>query len=44
MGNGLKIGWPILSVLPAVILAMGATVAVFEDWPLANGMCFAFDS
>ena len=42
LGDGLKVVWPILSVLLSAILAMGATVAVLEDWPLANGIYFAF--
>jgi CBS domain containing-hemolysin-like protein len=42
LGAGLKVVWPILSVLLGGIVAMGACVALLEDWPIANGIYFAF--
>ena len=39
---GLRVVWPILSMLLAGIVSMGAGIAVLEDWPLADGIYFAF--
>ena len=40
--SGLKVVWPILSALLVAIVALGAAVALLEDWPLRNGIYFAF--
>src|SRR5262245_8407034 len=42
LGAGLRVVWPILSVLVSGIVLAGAAVAVLEGWPLANGVYFAF--
>src|SRR5262245_65545929 len=42
LGSGLKVVWPILSVLLVAIASMGAAVALLEHWPVANGIYFAF--
>jgi|SRR5215471_12092850 len=42
LATGLKVAWPILSALLTIIALLGAVVALVEDWPLANGIYFAF--
>jgi Ion channel len=42
LGQGLKVVWPILSVLLGGIVLLGAAVAVLEDWRLFDGIYFAF--
>jgi hypothetical protein len=40
--NGLRLVWPVLSVLVGVMVALGVTVARIEDWQLFDGFYFAF--
>ena len=40
--RGVGIVWPILSILLAGIMALGAAVALLEDWPLLDGSYFSF--
>jgi len=42
LANGLRVVWPILSVLTTAILSLGAAVALLEHWPLFDGIYFAF--
>lgn len=42
LGNGIKVVWPILSALLGGIVALGMVVALLEDWPLSDGVYFAF--
>jgi hypothetical protein len=42
--NGLKVVWPILSALLAIMAALGIVVAVLEGWRLGDGLYFAFVS
>jgi ion channel len=42
--SGLKVVWPIMSVLLGVMLALGAGVGLLEHWPLLDGIYFAFVS
>src|SRR5262245_7174337 len=42
LGQGLKVVWPILSVLLGGIVLMGAAVALLEGWRLFEGIYFAF--
>jgi len=42
LGHGLHVVWPILSVLLGAIALLGAAVALLENWPLFNGIYFAF--
>jgi hypothetical protein len=42
--SGLKVVWPILSVLLAIMAALGIVVAVLEGWRLGDGLYFAFVS
>ncbi|HEU4350564.1 MAG TPA: potassium channel family protein [Burkholderiales bacterium] len=41
---GLKLVWPILSGLLAIMVVLGLVIAWWEDWPLAEGLYFAFVS
>jgi hypothetical protein len=42
--HGLKIVWPIVSGLLAVMVALGMVIAWREGWGLAEGIYFAFVS
>ncbi len=42
--GGLRVVWPILSVLLAVIAGLGALVGLLEGWGLMDGVYFAFVS
>jgi len=42
--GGLKVVWPILSVLLSAMVLLGAAVAAIEGWPLGDGIYFAFVS
>jgi hypothetical protein len=44
LGHGLKIVWPIVSGLLAVMVALGMVIAWREGWGLAEGIYFAFVS
>lgn len=39
---GLKVVWPVLSVLLGVIVALGVTVGTLEGWSLGASIYFAF--
>ena len=41
---GLRVVWPVLSALLAVIVGLGVVVGVIEDWPLRDSLYFAFVS
>lgn len=41
---GLRVVWPILVGLLAVIVALGCAVALLEHWSLGEGVYFAFVS
>lgn len=41
---GLRVVWPILSVLLLFMVGMGVVVGVIEDWPLRDSLYFAFIS
>ena len=40
--GALRVVWPILSVLLAVMAALGALVGLLEGWGLMDGVYFAF--
>jgi hypothetical protein len=40
--SGLRLVWPVLSVLVGVMVALGVTVARIEGWTLFDGVYFAF--
>jgi hypothetical protein len=42
--RGLKVVWPILSGLLALMAVLGILVAVLEGWRLGDGLYFAFVS
>ena len=42
--GGLRVVWPVLSGLMAVMVVLGVVVALVEHWPLGNGVYFAFVS
>lgn len=42
--KGLKVVWPILSVLIGTMLATGLVVCELENWPQGDGIYFAFVS
>jgi Na+-translocating ferredoxin:NAD+ oxidoreductase RnfE subunit len=42
--RGLKIVWPVLSVLLGLIVTLGIVVGVAEGWSLADSIYFAFVS
>jgi hypothetical protein len=42
--SGLRIVWPVLSILLLMMAGLGITVAVVERWPLTEGLYFAFVS
>jgi Ion channel len=39
---GLRVVWPILTLLLLLIAALGCVVALFEHWSLFDGVYFAF--
>lgn len=41
---GLRVSWPVLSALLALMLLLGVCVALVEGWPLGDGVYFAFVS
>jgi hypothetical protein len=41
---GLRVVWPVLSALLALMAGLGVAVAVIEHWPLTDGVYFAFVS
>lgn len=41
---GLRVVWPILSVLLGLMVALGAAVGVIEGWPLRDALYFTFVS
>jgi hypothetical protein len=42
--NGLKLIWPILSVLLGLMVALGVVIGLIEDWPMLDAIYFAFVS
>ena len=42
--SGLRVVWPILSVLLGLMVALGAVVGLNEDWPLRDSLYFTFVS
>jgi hypothetical protein len=42
--RGVGVVWPVLSFLLALIAGLGIAVAVLEQWPLGDGLYFAFVS
>jgi len=42
--TGLRVVWPILSVLLALIIALGLVVGLIEGWSLHESIYFAFVS
>jgi hypothetical protein len=42
--NGLRVVWPILSVLLGAIVALGLVVGVLEGWSVQESIYFAFVS
>lgn len=42
--SGLRIVWPILSVLLGLMVALGVAVGLIEDWPLRDSIYFTFVS
>jgi hypothetical protein len=42
--NGLKVVWPILSVLLALIVGLGVVIGLLEHWSLLDAIYFAFVS
>jgi hypothetical protein len=44
MLSGLRVVWPILSVLLATMVGLGAIVGRIEGWPLMDSIYFAFVS
>jgi hypothetical protein len=41
---GLRVVWPILSVLLGLIVALGLLVGLLEGWPVQDSIYFAFVS
>lgn len=41
---GLRVVWPILSVLLALIVGLGVTAGLIEGWSIADSIYFAFVS
>jgi hypothetical protein len=44
LADGLRIIWPVLSLLLAVMAGLGVLIAILEGWPLTNGIYSAFVS
>ena len=42
--GGLRVVWPILGLLLALMIALGCAVALLEHWSLFEGIYFAFVS
>jgi hypothetical protein len=42
--SGLRVTWPILSALLALIVALGVVIGFLEHWPLLDAIYFAFVS
>jgi hypothetical protein len=42
--RGLLVVWPVLSALLGLMAVLGVAVALLEDWPLTDGLYFAFVS
>ena len=42
--DGLRVVWPILSVLLTLMVALGTAISLLEGWPLVDGIYFAFVS
>lgn len=42
--HGLRVVWPVLSLLLGLMAALGVAVAILEGWALADGLYFAFVS
>jgi len=42
--TGLRVVWPILSALLAIIVGLGILIGVLEGWKLHEGIYFAFVS
>lgn len=42
LAGELKVIWPIVSMLLAGVALLGAAVAMLENWPLFDGIYFAF--
>jgi len=42
--TGLRVVWPILSALLAIIVGLGILIGVLEGWKLHEGVYFAFVS
>ncbi len=42
--RGLKVVWPIMSGLLSIMVVLGLAVGMLEDWPLLDGIYFAFVS
>ena len=44
LGAGLRVVWPVLSALLALIVILGIAVGLLEGWSLADSLYFAFVS
>ncbi|MDH5286703.1 MAG: potassium channel family protein [Betaproteobacteria bacterium] len=44
LGSGLRVVWPILSVLLALMVAAGLVIGVLEGWPVLDALYFTFVS
>ena len=42
--SGLRVTWPILSILLGVIVALGVVIGLLERWPMLDAIYFAFVS
>ena len=42
--TGLRVVWPILSVLLALVIGLGLLVGMLEGWPVRDSIYFAFIS
>jgi hypothetical protein len=42
--TGLRVVWPILSILLLFMVGLGVVVGIIEDWPLRDSLYFAFIS
>lgn len=37
-----RVVWPILSIILGLMITLGLVIALIEDWPLVDGVYFAF--
>lgn len=42
--SGLRVVWPVLSILLGLMVALGVAVGRIEDWPLQDSLYFTFVS